>query len=55
MEVTTLTESDLDPDQHNVKHISYLKDHLTTLGEMKNVVPSYDEDFFEALYMAVQK
>ena len=32
-----------------------LKEHLTTLGEMKNAIPYSDKDFIKALYMAIHK
>ena len=44
-----------DPNQHTIKLFANLKEHLTTLGEMRNAIPYPEEDFIEALYMAVKK
>ena len=53
--VKALIEHAWDPNKHIVKLFFRLKKHLTILGEMKNVTPYPEEDFAEALYMAVQK
>ena len=53
--VRKLIEAPWDPNQHIIKLFVNLKKHLTTLGEMKNVIPYPDEDFIEALYMVVKK
>ena len=53
--VKKLIKADWNPNQHIIKLFKNLKEHLTTLGEMKNANPYSDEDFIEALYMAVHK
>ena len=53
--VKKLIEADWDPNQHIVKLYSYLKENLTTLAKMRGIVPYTNEEFVEALYMAVQK
>ena len=53
--VKNLIEANLGPNQYIVKLFAYLKDHLPILRKMKNSLPYPDEDFIEALYMAVQK
>ena len=53
--VKALIEETWDPNQHIIKLFSKLKKHLTTLGETTNAIPYPDENFIEALYMAVQK
>ena len=53
--VKALIEQTWDPNEHIVKLFLQLKKQLTILGEMKNVAPYPEEDFVEALYMAVQK
>ena len=53
--VKKLIDTDWDRNQHIVKRFLYLKKHLTTLAKMKGAVTYTDDDFIEALYMAVQK
>lgn len=53
--VKKLIEADWDPNQHIVKLFLYLKEHLTTLAKMKGAVAYTDDEFVEAVYMAVQK
>ena len=53
--VKALIEQAWDPNEHIVKLFLRLKKQLTILGEMKYVIPYPEEDFIEALYMAVQK
>ena len=42
-----------DPNEQIVTLISRLKKQLTILAEMKDTVPYPEENFVEALYMAV--
>ena len=53
--VKKLIEADWDPNQHIVKLFAYLKEHLTTLAKMKGIAAYTDDDFIEAVYMAIQK
>ena len=53
--VKKMIQDDWDPNQHIIKLFSNLKEHLTTLGEMKNAITYPDEDFTKAVYMAVKK
>ena len=53
--VKALIDQPWDTNEHIVNLFSRLKKQLTILAEMKNSVPYPQEDFVEALYMAVQK
>ena len=53
--VKALIEEAWDPNQHIVKLFSKLEKQLIILGKRKNVIPYPEEDFVQALYMAVQK
>ena len=44
-----------DQNDHTIKLFLQIKKQLTILAKMKNAVPYSEEDFVEALYMAVQK
>ena len=52
--VKVLIEQAWDPNEHIIKLFSRLKKQLTILAEMKVAIPYPEEDFVEALYMAVQ-
>ena len=49
-EVKVLINAPKDPNQHIVTLFVNIKKHLTTLAEMKNVIPYPAEDFIIALY-----
>ena len=51
--VQVLIEQPWDPNEQIVTLISQLKKQLPILAEMKDAVPCPEEDFVEALYMAV--
>ena len=53
--VRKLIEAAWDPNQHIVKLFAYLKEHLTTLAKMKGIATYTDEEFIEAVYMAIVK
>ena len=53
--VKALIDQPWDTNEHIINLFSRLKKQLTILAEMKNSVPYLQEDFVEALYMAVQK
>ena len=52
--VKALIDEVWNPNQHITKLFLKLKKQLTILGETKNTIPYPEEDFVEALYMAVQ-
>ena len=53
--VKALIEQPWDPNKHIINLFSRIKKQFTILAEMKNAIPYPEEDFVEALYMAVQK
>ena len=53
--VKVLIEQACDPNERIIKLYWRLKKQLTILAEMKDAIPYPEEDFVEALYMAVQK
>ena len=53
--VRKLIEADWDPNQNIVKLFSYLKKHLTTLAKMQGRATYTNDEFIEAVYMAIVK